>query len=57
MNKSYVVFLRGINVGGHNVGMEQLRALLIECGLTNVRTYIQSGNVFFDTDVDDVRAL
>jgi len=53
----YVAFLRGINVGGHHVKMEQLRALCIEFGLANVRTYIQSGNVFFESDVADIRAL
>lgn len=46
----YLAFLRGINVGGHNVKMDQLRAKLTRLGLTNVRTYIQSGNVAFESD-------
>lgn len=46
----YIALLRGVNVGGHQVKMERLRAVLGEMGLGNVRTYIQSGNVFFDTD-------
>jgi uncharacterized protein (DUF1697 family) len=45
----YIALLRGINVGGHRVTMEELRRLFAELGLTNVRTYIQSGNVFFET--------
>ena len=45
----YIAFLRGINVGGHVVKMERLRELFAELGFTNVRTYIQSGNVFFET--------
>ena len=45
----YIAFLRGINIGSHNVKMEQLRALFCELGLTGVRSYIQSGNVFFET--------
>lgn len=49
--------MRGINVGGHSVKREQLRALFTELGLAHVRTYIQTGNVFFETAVDDVRAL
>ncbi|QIL76185.1 DUF1697 domain-containing protein [Hymenobacter sp. HDW8] len=45
---TYIALLRGINVGGHRVTMEALRRLFTELGLTNVRTYIQTGNVFFD---------
>jgi uncharacterized protein (DUF1697 family) len=54
---TYVALLRGINVGGHNVKMEQLRGLFEELGLANVRSYIQSGNVFFDTSNQDAREL
>ena len=43
----YIAFLRGINVGGHTVRMERLRELFEALGLKDVRTYIQSGNVFF----------
>ncbi len=53
----YIALLRGINVGGHQVKMERLRALFAEAGLASVRTYIQSGNVFFDTDERDRDAL
>ncbi|HLG77625.1 MAG TPA: DUF1697 domain-containing protein [Ktedonobacteraceae bacterium] len=45
----YIALLRGINVGGHVVKMERLRELFAEIGLTRVRTYIQSGNVFFES--------
>ena len=44
-----IAFLRAINVGGHNVKMDQLRALFEEMGFANVETYIASGNVIFDT--------
>ncbi|MFG2845110.1 DUF1697 domain-containing protein [Kitasatospora sp. NPDC048296] len=50
---TYIAFLRAINVGGRTVRMERLRALFAELGLANVRSYIQSGNVFFDTDGPD----
>jgi uncharacterized protein (DUF1697 family) len=53
----YIALLRGINVGGHNVRMENLRRLFEELGLQNVRTYIQSGNVFFDTRETDASTL
>lgn len=43
---SYVVLFRGINVGGHNrLPMKELAALLERQGCSDVRTYIQSGNV------------
>ncbi|MGE5943124.1 MAG: DUF1697 domain-containing protein [Flavobacteriales bacterium] len=46
--KTYIALLRGINVGGHKkVPMATLRELLTKCGLKNVQTYIQSGNVIF----------
>lgn len=53
----YIALLRGVNVGGHQVKMDQLRALFGELGYSNVRSYIQSGNVFFDTDADDEAAI
>lgn len=47
---TYVALLRGVNVGGHRiVKMDRLRSLVAELGFDNVRTYIQSGNVLFDT--------
>jgi uncharacterized protein (DUF1697 family) len=48
----YVALLRGINVGGHTVKMERLRAIFTALGCEGVRTYIQSGNVFFDAAAD-----
>jgi len=53
----YIALLRGVNVGGHVVKMERLRDLFGELGYGNVRTYIQSGNVFFDTDEEDRAVL
>jgi uncharacterized protein (DUF1697 family) len=44
----YVALLRAINVGGHTVRMERLRALFEEIGFTGVETFIASGNVIFD---------
>ena len=44
----HVALLRGINVGGRNkVPMADLRSAFEEAGCTDVRTYIQSGNVVF----------
>lgn len=49
--RSYVVLLRGINVGGKNkVPMEELRKYLEELGFSNVSTYIASGNVLLQSE-------
>ena len=44
----YIAFLRAINVGGHTVTMDRLRALFTSLGFTRVETFIASGNVIFD---------
>ena len=49
--QSWAAFLRGINVGGkRKVPMADLRACFAELGASDVRTYIQSGNVAFRAD-------
>ncbi len=53
----YIALLRGINVGGHRVKMEDLRALFVALGFANVETFIASGNVIFETDTTDTLAL
>ena len=46
----YIALLRGINVGGHKViKMADLKAMFESLGFANVRTFIQSGNVLFET--------
>lgn len=52
-----IAFLRAINVGGHNVKMEQLRALFEQLGFDAVETFIASGNVVFETDAAPDAAL
>ncbi|MET9498063.1 DUF1697 domain-containing protein [Streptomyces sp. NPDC006552] len=54
----YAALLRGINVGGHKkVPMARLRPLVEGLGLTDVRTYLQSGNVTFAADRGDEASL
>lgn len=54
----YVALLRGINVGGKNIiKMTDLKACFEAQGLANVRTYIQSGNVVFQSDEMDKARL
>ena len=46
----YALLLRGINVGGkHKVSMDRLKADLMELGFRHVVSYINSGNLFFDS--------
>jgi uncharacterized protein (DUF1697 family) len=51
----FIAFLRAINVGGHNVKMEELRGLFKALGFSNVETFIASGNVIFDAKPDRTR--
>ncbi len=54
----YVALLRGINVGGHSaVNMKELKAVFDESGMSRSRTYINSGNVVFESDMADAVAL
>ncbi|MEQ1725036.1 MAG: DUF1697 domain-containing protein [Sphingopyxis sp.] len=56
---SYVALLRAVNVGGTGkLPMSELKAMGEACGFANVRTYIASGNVVFDSIFDeaDVKA-
>ncbi|MDR6967434.1 uncharacterized protein (DUF1697 family) [Flavobacterium arsenatis] len=51
---THLALLRGINVSGHNmIKMEALKTTLEAIGFQNVTTYIQSGNVFVDTDEEN----
>ncbi|MFA5930890.1 MAG: DUF1697 domain-containing protein [archaeon] len=47
----YVALLRGINVGGnHKVDMKKLKTIFESIGCSNVFTYINSGNVLFESN-------
>jgi uncharacterized protein (DUF1697 family) len=55
---THLALLRGINISGHNmIKMETLKTVLEAVGFTNVHTYIQSGNVFVDTDQESAAAV
>jgi uncharacterized protein (DUF1697 family) len=45
----YVAFLRAINVGGHVVKMDRLKAVFESAGHARVETFIASGNVVFES--------
>ena len=52
-----VAFLRAVNVGGHTVKMDALRAAFEALAFRNVETFIASGNVIFDSRARDLAAL
>ena len=56
---TYVILIRGINVGGKNkVPMADLKKYLEKLGFSNVLTYIASGNVILESDkhTDEIKA-
>jgi uncharacterized protein (DUF1697 family) len=54
----YAAFLRGINVGPHKrIEMEALRNVFEAAGYTQVKTILASGNVLFNTNVEDADLL
>ena len=56
--RRFLALLRGINVGGKNIiPKDNLRECFEDLGCVNVRTYIQSGNILFRSDVRRVDDL
>lgn len=54
----YVALLRGVNVGGNNkVSMKDLKNCFEKAGFQNVSTYINSGNVFFESEEINIEKL
>ena len=50
MATTYIALLRAVNVSGTGkLPMADLKALCMAAGLLNVRTYIASGNVVFES--------
>lgn len=55
---TYIALLRGVNVSGQKkILMAELRDLLADVGLENVQTYIQSGNVIFESSEENIQNL
>jgi uncharacterized protein (DUF1697 family) len=53
--RTYIALFRGINVGGKNaLPMKDLRSIFERLGASNVKTYIQSGNVVFQSESKDM---
>lgn len=56
--QTYISILRGINVGGHRkVKMDALKRLCADLKFENIRTYIQSGNIIFQSKIEDTNEI
>lgn len=54
----YIAFLRAINVGGTKlIRMEDLKKMFESFGVSNVQTFIQSGNIIFETSAKSMNIL
>jgi uncharacterized protein (DUF1697 family) len=55
---TYVALLRGVNVGGNSmISMRALKESFEKARFENVRTYINSGNIIFESKEADPRKL
>lgn len=56
--KTYIALFRGVNVGGKSIlPMKELVAILEDLGCRDVKTYIQSGNAIFQSEIIDAARL
>ena len=56
--KKYIAFLRGINISGKNkISMTELKVEFETAGFSEVSTYLNSGNVVFTSEADDVKLI
>jgi len=54
----FIVLLRGVNVGGKNrVDMKLLKEAFIIYGFSDVKTYINSGNIIFESQITDIDVI
>ena len=55
---NYIALLRGINISGKNkIAMAELKNEVEQLGYKNVRTYLNSGNVIFESDTYDKKLI
>ncbi len=54
----YIALLRGINVSGQKIiKMEDLKSSILTLNFSNVKTYIQSGNIVFESEINDYQEI
>lgn len=54
---TYISFPRGINVGGRTIPMADMKQAFEALGLKNVKTFLASGNIKFDTTEENTSVL
>ncbi len=58
MINKFIAMLRGINVSGQKkIKMADLKSYLEELDFKNIKTYIQSGNIIFEFDSNDIKSI
>jgi len=56
--KTFIAFLRGINVGGKNkIAMADLRDSFEIWGFSNIATFLASGNICFDSSLKSAEEI
>ena len=56
--ETYISILRGINVGGHRkIKMDDLKKMYADIKLKNAKSYVQSGNLVFQSAIKDYRKI
>lgn len=55
--RKYISLLRGINVGGKTLKMDMLRGIYESLNLQDIKSYIQSGNILFNTKEKNIGKL
>jgi uncharacterized protein (DUF1697 family) len=56
--QTHIALLRGVNVGGnHKLPMKNLARIFEESGAENAKTFIQSGNVIFDSESENAKYI
>ncbi len=57
--QKHIAFLRGINVGNIRIKMPDLKTAFENMGFQNVATYLQTGNIVFDSDknIPEIKAI
>jgi uncharacterized protein (DUF1697 family) len=54
----FVAFLRGVNVSGQKIiQMKELKLMFENAGFKNVKTFIQSGNVIFESAIKEQETI
>lgn len=51
---NYIAFLQSLRIGRNKIDMLELKHLFLSLGFKNVQTFYQNGNVYFESDKDEI---